>query len=63
MEGIGYIICYFLKVWLPWQGIKANNKQEKYHKIMEKQMHVPVEQLCKCLPIYISSLLNYIHSL
>ena len=51
MEGIGYIICYFLKGWLPWQGIKANNKQEKYHKIMEKKMNVPVEQLCKCLPI------------
>jgi casein kinase 1 len=30
---------------------------------MEKKMNVPVEQLCKCLPIQITSFLNYIHSL
>jgi hypothetical protein len=41
---------YFLKGYLPWQGIKANNKQEKYNKIMEKKMSTPVEILCKSLP-------------
>lgn len=35
---------------LPWQGIKANTKQEKYHKIMEKKMSTPVEVLCKGYP-------------
>lgn len=50
MEAIGYVIVYLLKGYLPWQGIKANNKQEKYHKIMEKKMTTPVEILCKGLP-------------
>ena len=40
LEGIGYVILYILRGWLPWQGIKANNKQEKYHKIMEKKMQI-----------------------
>jgi hypothetical protein len=31
-------MVYFLKGFLPWQGIKANNKQEKYNKIMEKKV-------------------------
>ena len=26
LEGIGYVIVYLCKGWLPWQGIKANNK-------------------------------------
>ena len=43
-------MVYLLKGYLPWQGIKANNKQEKYHKIMEKKMTTPVEILCKGLP-------------
>lgn len=34
---------YFNRGSLPWQGIKANTKQEKYHKIMEKKMSTPVE--------------------
>ena len=50
LEAIGYMIVYLLKGYLPWQGIKANNKQEKYHKIMEKKMTTPVEVLCKSLP-------------
>ena len=30
MESIGYVIMYFLRGMLPWQGLKANNKREKY---------------------------------
>lgn len=63
MEGIGYVIVYLLKGWLPWQGIKANNKQEKYHKIMEKKMQIPVERLCQSLPIQIPTWINYIQSI
>jgi casein kinase 1 len=44
---------------LPWQGIRANNKIEKYEKIMEKKMSVPVEVLCKGLPIEFSTYMNY----
>eukprot|EP01017_Pseudomicrothorax_dubius_P029634 TRINITY_DN361_c0_g1_i2.p1 TRINITY_DN361_c0_g1~~TRINITY_DN361_c0_g1_i2.p1 ORF type:complete len:398 (+),score=85.14 TRINITY_DN361_c0_g1_i2:245-1438(+) len=63
LESIGYVMVYLLKGFLPWQGIKANNKQEKYHKIMEKKMTTPIEILCKGLSIEFSIFLNYCRSL
>jgi len=63
LEAIGYVLIYLIKGYLPWQGIKANNKQEKYHKIMEKKMTTPVEILCKSLPIEFSTYLNYCRTL
>ncbi len=50
LEAIGYVLVYFLKGKLPWQGVRANNKAEKYHKIMEKKMATPIEYLCLSLP-------------
>ena len=31
LEAIGYVVVYFLKGGLPWQGIKINAKQDKYY--------------------------------
>lgn len=50
LESIGYVLIYFSKRMLPWQKMKGASKQEKYHKIMEKKMMIPVEVLCKGLP-------------
>ena len=55
-------MIYFIKGYLPWQGIKANNKQEKYHKIMLKKIATPNEMMCKHLPIPFVYFINYIHS-
>ena len=38
MEGIGYVAMYFLRGILPWQGLKANNKKDKYERIKEKKL-------------------------
>jgi serine/threonine protein kinase len=46
LEAIGYVLVYFAKGKLPWQGVNAQGKAEKYHKIMEKKMATPVEYLC-----------------
>ena len=35
---------------LPWQGLKAWNKRDKYEKIMEKKIATPIEMLCKDKP-------------
>ena len=35
---------------LPWQGLKAKTKAQKYEKISEKKLSTPVEELCKGQP-------------
>jgi hypothetical protein len=35
---------------LPWQGLKAATKKQKYERISEKKMSTPIEVLCKGFP-------------
>jgi len=35
---------------LPWQGLKAYGKKEKYEKIADKKQSTPILDLCKDLP-------------
>jgi casein kinase 1 len=63
LEAIGYVLMYFNRGSLPWQGLKANGKKEKYEKIMEKKMSTPVEVLCKHFPSEFVTYLNYCRSL
>ena len=41
---------YFNRGSLPWQGLKAVTKRQKYDKISEKKMSTPVEVLCAGFP-------------
>ena len=50
MESVGYVFMYFLRGSLPWQGLKAATKRQKYERISEKKMQTPVEQLCQGYP-------------
>ena len=50
MESLGYIFMYFLRGSLPWQGLKAATKRQKYERISEKKMSTPIEELCKGFP-------------
>jgi casein kinase 1 len=63
LESIGYVLMYFLRGSLPWQGLRANDKKEKYEKIMQKKMSTPVEQLCKDFPSEFATYLNYCRNL
>ena len=59
LESLGYVLMYFNRGSLPWQGLKAATKRQKYERISEKKMATPVEELCKTYPgmilFYISS--------
>merc|ERR1712061_912772 len=63
LEAIGYVLMYFNRGSLPWQGLKANSKKERYEKIMEKKMSTPVEVLCKHFPCEFVTYLNYCRNL
>lgn len=50
LEGITYVTIYFLRGSLPWQGLPAKTKQEKYRKIKDAKIANTPEILCKSLP-------------
>ena len=41
------MLIYFLKGGLPWQGVKAKNRTEKYEIIKEMKLKTPIEELIK----------------
>ncbi|KAH7691539.1 Non-specific serine/threonine protein kinase protein [Dioscorea alata] len=63
LESLGYVLMYFLRGSLPWMGLKAGTKKQKYDKISEKKMLTPVEALCKSYPLEFISYFHYCRSL
>lgn len=63
LETIGYVLMYFSRGSLPWQGLKAATKEEKYKKIMEKKVACTPEVLGKHLPQEFVTYLNYCRNL
>uniref|UniRef100_A0AC34QTT1 Protein kinase domain-containing protein n=1 Tax=Panagrolaimus sp. JU765 TaxID=591449 RepID=A0AC34QTT1_9BILA len=63
MESLGFVLMYFNIGALPWQGLKAATKKQKYDKISEKKMTTPIDTLCKGYPSEFSMYLNYCRGL
>merc|ERR1719352_824342 len=63
LESLGYVLMYFLRGSLPWQGLHATDKKHKYDLISEKKMSTPVEVLCRGYPSEFGTYLNYCRSL
>nr|ABK24232.1 unknown [Picea sitchensis] len=63
LESLGYVLMYFLRGSLPWQGLKAGTKKQKYEKISEKKVATPIEVLCKTYPSEFASYFHYCRSL
>ena len=59
LESLGYMLMYFCRGSLPWQGLKAATKKQKYDRIMEKKMTSPTEVLCRGFPQEFTVYLNY----
>ncbi|XP_076906917.1 casein kinase 1-like protein 11 isoform X2 [Bidens hawaiensis] len=63
LESLGYVLMYFLRGSLPWQGLKAGTKKQKYDRISEKKMLTSIEVLCKSYPSEFMSYFHYCRSL
>lgn len=63
LEAIGYVLIYFLKGSLPWQGLKGDSKKVKYDAIMEKKVTTSTMELCAGLPREFVSYLDYVRNL
>jgi len=63
LESIGYVLVYFLKGGLPWQGLKAKSATKKYKLIMEKKQSVSIPALCQGCPSQFAEYLAYCRSL
>lgn len=63
LESIIYLLVYFLKGDLPWQGIRAKTKSEKKRKILKKKKSVSSNQLCVDLPQELVLISDYVKSL
>ena len=59
LESIGYLLLYFYKGSLPWQGLNAPDAHAKTVKIGEKKMQTPLEELCKDAPQQFLQFLRY----
>lgn len=63
LESLGFVLMYFLKGSLPWQGLKAGTKKQKYEKISERKISTSIEALCRGYPTEFISYFHYCRSL
>ena len=63
LESVGYVLMYFNRGSLPWQGLRAANKKLKYEKISDRKINMPVEVLCKGSPQEFATYLSYVRAL
>ena len=50
LESVGYVLMYFLRGNLPWQGLKVRSKEDRYKKILERKKETSSEDLCRNFP-------------
>ena len=63
LESVGYVLMYFLRGNLPWQGLKIKSKEDRYKKILDKKKETTSEQLCKNFPEEFKEYLEYSRNL
>ena len=59
LEAIGYVLLYFLRGSLPWQGLKMDKKDDRYKKIYEKKKATTAEELAKGFPSEMCEYIKY----
>lgn len=63
LESVGFILLYFLKGSLPWQGLQGKNKNDKYDRIRDKKVSTTIESLTRGVPEEFNTYLQYCRNL
>jgi serine/threonine protein kinase len=63
LEALAYILIYFLKGSLPWQGLKAKTEKEKYKLILKKKQETSIDALCHGCPAEFAEFVQYTRTL
>ncbi len=63
LESTGYVLMYFLRGNLPWQGLKLKTKDNRYQKILDKKKETTSEELCKNFPVEFKQYIDYTRNL
>jgi len=59
IESIGYMLIYFLKGRLPWQGLKGSTKSKRSKNIFQTKRNTSLETLCADMPPQILTYMKY----
>ena len=59
LESAGYVLMYFLRGSLPWQGIPGKTKDERYKKILQKKNDTSAQELCEGFPDEFEKYIEY----
>jgi casein kinase I family protein HRR25 len=62
LESLAYVLIYFLRGSLPWQGLEAATKKQKYDKIMNKK-RTTTHLICRGFPKEFKTFFNYTRAL
>jgi len=63
LEAIGHMLLFLVRGSLPWSGLEAKTKEEKWRKIWQKKQEVPLSTLCGGFPDAFEGYLAYCRSL
>jgi serine/threonine protein kinase len=63
LESLGFVLMYFNRGSLPWQGLRAATKKQKYQKISDRKVSTSINELCKNYPSEFATYLRYCRSL
>jgi len=62
LESLAYVLVYFLRGSLPWQGISGDTKH-KHTQVLEMKKMVSPKELCEGLPPQFETFLSYARTL